>query len=137
MPKKSKKEEKKKKEDKKKGKRGKKAKNSIVVKNNAGPNIKQKKKHSIKPHIICGPESPRSRQFQQTNDLIVEVAVDSIACGDRRMRKRVEASDLRGPEFELSRPLKLYCINLLFLVTKTMKRLEPIFRKILILLYIS
>ena len=70
---------------------------------------------------VLGIGSPRSRQFQQTNDLIVEVAVDSIACGDRRMRKRVEASDLRGPEFELSRPLKLYCINLLFLVTKTMK----------------
>ena len=80
-----KKKRKKKKKTKKKGKRGKKAKNSIVVKNNAGPNIKQKKKHSIKPHIICGPESPRSRQFQQTNDLIVEVTVDSTACGDRRM----------------------------------------------------
>ena len=35
---------KKKRRKEKKGKRGKKAKNSIVVKNNAGPNVKKKKK---------------------------------------------------------------------------------------------
>ena len=65
MPKKSKKEEKKKKEDKKKGKRGKKAKNSIVVKNNAGPNIKQKKNILLNPISYAARRVPGHVSFNK------------------------------------------------------------------------